>query len=107
MRRWLSSVGIDGHLGGDLLLAVGEACTNSVEHAYGPAGGDVHLRLELLDGEVVITVRDRGHWRPARGKNRGRRLTLMQKCGDDVQIDRSDEGTTVVIRRRLRPEAAE
>lgn len=105
MRRWLSSVGIDSHLGGDLLLAVGEACTNSVEHAYGPAGGDVHLRIDLLDSEVVVTVRDQGHWRPARGKNRGRGLTLMGKCGDDVQVDRSDEGTTVVIRRRVQPEA--
>jgi anti-sigma regulatory factor (Ser/Thr protein kinase)/putative methionine-R-sulfoxide reductase with GAF domain len=106
VRRWLSSVGIEGDLGSDLLLAVGEACTNAVEHAYGPAGGDVHLRLELLDGQVVITVRDNGHWRPARGKNRGRGLTLMRKCGDDVEVDRSDEGTTVVIRRLLQPEGA-
>ncbi|GAB2991535.1 SpoIIE family protein phosphatase [Amycolatopsis acidiphila] len=104
MRRWLSSAGISGDLAGDLLLAVGEASTNSVEHAYGPAGGTVHLKIDLIGAEVVIRVRDTGHWRPARGENRGRGLTLMNKCGD-VQVDRSDEGTTVVIRRRLEAEA--
>ncbi|TNC29687.1 ATP-binding SpoIIE family protein phosphatase [Amycolatopsis alkalitolerans] len=106
MRRWLSSTGIGGDVGGDLLLAAGEACTNSVEHAYGPAGGDVRVRLERLRGEVVITVRDSGRWRPARGKNRGRGLTLMGKCGD-VHVERGTEGTTVVIRRRLWPEGPE
>ncbi|GHF79114.1 serine phosphatase RsbU (regulator of sigma subunit)/anti-sigma regulatory factor (Ser/Thr protein kinase) [Amycolatopsis bartoniae] len=105
MRRWLSAVGVAGDVTGDLLLAVGEACTNSVEHAYGPAGGDVHLRIELRDDELVVTVRDDGRWRAARGKNRGRGLTLMQKCGDDVQVNRTEEGTTVMIRRRLEPEA--
>lgn len=104
VRRWFSAAGIGGDLAGDLLLAVGEAATNSVEHAYGPAGGSVYLWLEKLDGEIVITVRDTGHWRPARGKNRGRGLTLMGKCGD-VQVDRGEEGTTVVIRRGLEAEA--
>ncbi|WP_431874808.1 ATP-binding SpoIIE family protein phosphatase [Amycolatopsis sacchari] len=105
MRRWLSAVGVGGDVAGDLLLAVGEACTNSVEHAYGPAGGDIHLRMELLDDELVVTVRDHGRWRPARGVNRGRGLTLMEKCGDEVEVLRGEEGTTVVIRRRLEAEA--
>ncbi|WP_236795126.1 SpoIIE family protein phosphatase [Amycolatopsis sp. GM8] len=103
MRRWLASAGIGGELAGDLVLAAGEACTNTVEHAYGPAGGDVQLRIELGDGEVVVTVRDHGHWRAPRGQNRGRGLTLMNQCGD-VEVDRGEEGTTIVIRRRLEPE---
>ncbi|MTD59451.1 ATP-binding SpoIIE family protein phosphatase [Amycolatopsis pithecellobii] len=104
MRRWLSSAEIGGDMAADLVLAAGEACTNAVEHAYGPAGGEVYLRMELNDGEVVITVRDNGRWRSPRGRNRGRGLTLMRECGE-VEVDRGDDGTSVIIRRRLEPEA--
>lgn len=104
VRRWFATAGIAGDLAGDLLLAVGEASTNSVEHAYGPAGGNVYVKLERAGDEAVITVRDTGHWRPARGQNRGRGLTLMSKCAD-VEVDRSDRGTTVVIRRVVGAEA--
>lgn len=105
-RRWLADCGITGEVADDLVLAVGEACTNTVEHAYGPSGGDVELRCEVHGDEAVITVRDKGRWRPARGANRGRGLMLMRICGDDVQVERADEGTTVVIRRRVRRGAA-
>lgn len=106
MRRWLADGGITGDVADDLVLAVGEACTNAVEHAYGPAGGDIELHCELHGNDAVITVRDHGHWRTARGTNRGRGLMLMRNCGDDVQVERGDEGTTVVIRRRVERGAA-
>ncbi|KAA9165641.1 SpoIIE family protein phosphatase [Amycolatopsis acidicola] len=101
MRRWLSATGADDETSGDLLLAVGEACTNSVEHAYGPAGGTVSLHLELEGSDVVATVRDRGRWRAPRGSNRGRGIMLMRKCCDHVELEQTDEGTTVTIRRGL------
>ena len=68
-----------------------------IEHAYGPGGGTVTVRLELRSNDVVATVRDTGRWRPPRGENRGRGLLLMSRCCDEVSIDRTDEGTTVVI----------
>jgi serine phosphatase RsbU (regulator of sigma subunit)/anti-sigma regulatory factor (Ser/Thr protein kinase) len=101
MRRWLAAVGADAETIGDLLLAVGEACTNSVEHAYGPAGGSVSVHLELRSSDVIATVRDQGRWRPPRGTNRGRGITLMQKCGDEVRVEQGTEGTKVIIRRAL------
>ncbi len=101
MRGWLLAVGAGPQAVVDLLFAVGEACTNVVEHAYRREGGmvDVHLELQLPD--VVATVRDTGRWRLPRGGNRGRGTVFMRKCASDVRIDHGPWGTTVVIRRNL------
>lgn len=104
IRRWLAAVGASQDTVADLLLATGEACTNVVEHAYGAAGGDLAVHLELNGPDVIATVRDRGAWRAPRGTNRGRGILLMRKCCDEVRVDRTEEGTDVVIRRNLNPE---
>jgi len=44
----------------DLQLAVEEACTNVIEHAYAGRGGDFSLEFDVRGPDVVITVRDRG-----------------------------------------------
>ncbi|MCA1708845.1 MAG: SpoIIE family protein phosphatase, partial [Actinobacteria bacterium] len=46
VRRWLSAVGAAPRTVADLLIAVGEAATNAVEHAYGPGGGTVAVHME-------------------------------------------------------------
>ncbi|GAB3565072.1 hypothetical protein GCM10027445_09980 [Amycolatopsis endophytica] len=102
MRRWLALVGADAEATSDLLVAVGEATSNSVEHAYGPAGGVVKVRLVLHGDDVIATVCDEGRWRPPRGENRGRGTLLMHRCGDEVRIDHRPQGTEVVIRRGIR-----
>ncbi|MFD2420980.1 ATP-binding SpoIIE family protein phosphatase [Amycolatopsis pigmentata] len=104
IRRWLTAVGADQDALADVLLATGEACTNVVEHAYGAAGGDVALHLERVGPDVVATVRDKGGWRSPRGTNRGRGIMLMRQCCDEVRVDRTEEGTEVVIRRNLNHE---
>jgi anti-sigma regulatory factor (Ser/Thr protein kinase)/putative methionine-R-sulfoxide reductase with GAF domain len=101
-RRWLSAVGAGPEDIADLLLATGEACSNTVEHAYGPRGGSVRIQLELRQSDVVATIRDTGRWRAARGVHRGRGTLLMDKCSDDVQVEHGPGGTSVTIRRRLR-----
>lgn len=105
MRTWLSAVGARPRAVADLLVAVGEACTNVVEHAYGPEGGIVTVRLELQLRRVVATVGDTGRWEPSREQSQGRGTLLMRRCADDVRISRGSAGTTVVIRRRLAEEA--
>jgi anti-sigma regulatory factor (Ser/Thr protein kinase) len=85
----------------ELLVAVGEACSNVVEHSYGPAGGKVLVRLERQGTEVVAKITDTGAWRTPRGEHRGRGTTLMRAFSDAVEIHTADEGTTVTIRRRL------
>lgn len=44
----------------DLKLAVTEACTNSVRHAYGENGGTVDIVYELYDDRLAVEVSDDG-----------------------------------------------
>jgi len=105
MRPWLSAVGAGTRTIADLLIAVGEACTNVVKHAYGPEGGFVTVRLELQLPDVVATIADAGRWQLPREGSRRRGTMIMRRCSDDVRISRGSPGTTVVIRRRLAEEA--
>jgi serine/threonine-protein kinase RsbW len=54
---------VDDEIVADLKLAVTEACSNSVRHAYGEAGeaGLVSLRYELSSKAVSVEVADAGH----------------------------------------------
>jgi anti-sigma regulatory factor (Ser/Thr protein kinase) len=106
MRRWLVTVGARPRVITDLLIAVGEACTNAVKHAYGPQRGMVSVYLELQPPDVVATVEDTGRWRRPRGEHRGRGTLFMRSCADEVRIDPHAVGTKVVIRRRLTQAAA-
>jgi serine phosphatase RsbU (regulator of sigma subunit)/anti-sigma regulatory factor (Ser/Thr protein kinase) len=102
VRRWMADAGAGPTEVTDVLVAVGEATSNVVEHAYGPEGGDMSVRLELREpGLVVATVRDSGRWRPPRGANRGRGALIMQAAADEIIVDRGPGGTQVVIHRRL------
>jgi len=44
----------------DLKLALTEACTNSVKHAYGPASGTVEIAYEIEHDHIAIEVCDEG-----------------------------------------------
>jgi anti-anti-sigma factor len=101
MRRWLSAAGARPLIIDDLLIAVGEACTNVVDHAYGTEVGTVTLHLELQWPDVVATIADTGQWGQPSAGNRGRGTLFMRNCSDDLRIDHGPSGTTVVIRRQL------
>src|ERR671932_475 len=45
---------------GDLKLALTEACTNSVRHAYDGDGGSVEIVYELHPDRLVVEVADEG-----------------------------------------------
>ena len=101
LRRWLRAAGVSEAEMAPILLASGEACTNAIEHAYGPADALFALRAGYHEGEVTIEVRDNGRWREPRGQNRGRGLALMEIFMDSVTVDRSDSGTTVTLVKRV------
>jgi anti-sigma regulatory factor (Ser/Thr protein kinase)/putative methionine-R-sulfoxide reductase with GAF domain len=101
LRPWLRERGGGETDVAEVTIAVSEACANAIEHAYSPAPATFELHASGRNGEIVVTVRDEGQWRVARGENRGRGLAIIAAAMDDVQIDRTGRGTEVVMRRRL------
>ncbi|HMJ95249.1 MAG TPA: SpoIIE family protein phosphatase, partial [Thermoleophilaceae bacterium] len=105
--RWLDEAGATQAEAEDLSLAASEACANAIEHAYGPAPGNLEVSAEMsAGGDAVVAIRDFGSWRAPRGENRGRGLMLMRGLADSVEVTQRDEGTTVELRRRLGAKAA-
>jgi anti-sigma regulatory factor (Ser/Thr protein kinase) len=102
LRRWLAQLDaadVDVHA---IVMACSEACTNAIEHAGAGPGETIAFEAVLRDGEVDVTVRDRGHWRDQRPpSDQGRGLDLIDALMDDVQLEMTSEGTVVRLRRRL------
>jgi anti-sigma regulatory factor (Ser/Thr protein kinase) len=95
----------NAHETSDLVLALGEACTNAVEH--GSRGSEPWMEVSgrILLGDVVrFSVRDFGHWHEdaGRGDDRGRGLLLIRRLVDNVAIHRYPNGTEVILYHRLR-----
>jgi anti-sigma regulatory factor (Ser/Thr protein kinase) len=101
LRRWLNERGADDGDIAEMTIAVSEACANAIEHAYAPSPATFELHGWANNGNITVTVRDDGHWRPPRGHNRGRGLSIIVAAMDDVQIDRTADGTEVVMRRHI------
>jgi anti-sigma regulatory factor (Ser/Thr protein kinase)/putative methionine-R-sulfoxide reductase with GAF domain len=98
--RWLAQQPIDQTAATEITIAVSEACSNAVEHAYGIDEQGFRVRARLIDDAIEVTVTDRGSWRPPRGENRGRGLRIMQNAMDGFEI-RSDPGGTSIVMTKL------
>ena len=102
LRRWLAQADateVDVHA---IVMACSEACTNAIEHAGAGPEESISFEAWLHDGEVDVTVRDRGQWRDQRPpSDQGRGLDLIDALMDDVQLERTADGTVIRLRRRL------
>ena len=107
LRLWLEQAGASNEEAHSIVLAAGEACSNSIEHAYGPGDAELEIEARLEGGVVELTVRDFGRWRAPRGEDRGRGLEVMRATMDDVAIAHDDDGTVVQMSRRLASAARE
>jgi serine phosphatase RsbU (regulator of sigma subunit)/anti-sigma regulatory factor (Ser/Thr protein kinase) len=101
LERWLAEVGADEDEAFDIVLSCAEAATNAVEHAYGPSRAQFRITCDLQGDDVVVTIRDWGRWRPPRGSDRGRGLTMIHALMDDARVEHGPEGTEVCMRKRL------
>jgi anti-sigma regulatory factor (Ser/Thr protein kinase) len=101
LRAWLREANTGSDATAEVVLAAWEACANAVEHAQRPSQPTVGLRAMLDDaGWIRIEVRDSGQWKPSHGSaDRGLGLTLMRSLMDTVEVNTSDEGTTIVMER--------
>lgn len=79
-----------------LQIAVGEAATNVVEHAYGPDGGTVRLHTYRRGEMFYAEISDHGRWHEGAAREMaGRGLVVMRGLVDEVHINRTPSGTTV------------
>jgi serine phosphatase RsbU (regulator of sigma subunit)/anti-sigma regulatory factor (Ser/Thr protein kinase) len=111
---WLDSFGPVEDDRQSLKMAVSEAITNAIEHAYPPGRpGPVRLVASMLpDGFLEVNVADRGRWRePGTADDRGHGLLVIGQLADEMEVRHPPRGaaepsgargTTVMIRHRLR-----
>jgi len=99
--QWATSSGASDEEKHDLVLAVSEAVTNVVEHAYTAPGGQVEVEATIRQGLARIVVRDRGRWRPSRPDDGGRGLLLMRELIDKVDVVSCPDGTEVQLSHRV------
>ena len=116
VRVTLLEAALDEQLAADLELAVVEAATNIIVHAYGPDGGAVEGSLRITPAEIVVELRDGGRPFPARDiapdfeapptledlEESGRGLTLMAMLVDSVERER-EGGSNLTRLRRASP----
>ena len=66
LQTWMEILGLETERRAEIVLAVDEACSNAIRHAYGGRDdGRVELILALVDGWIEITVSDQGTPCPA------------------------------------------
>jgi len=93
-------------------LAVDEACSNIIEHAYGGKNsGKIQVTCEVDEGELRVILQDRGvQFNPeqipglkndtplSKVKSRGAGLFLIRKMMDEIYFDFSSEtGNTLTM----------
>jgi anti-sigma regulatory factor (Ser/Thr protein kinase)/putative methionine-R-sulfoxide reductase with GAF domain len=103
VRRWLREHTVEDSAIAEVTLAVNEACANAIEHAYPPGPATFRLDGLISDNRLDVAVRDTGHWRAARGADRGRGLGIINAAMDDVAVSTTDKGTEVRMSRRIQP----
>jgi anti-sigma regulatory factor (Ser/Thr protein kinase) len=105
LRRWFPTAAVGAATAAELLLAVGEAASNAVEHATRNAHHDVELEVSArtTDTGLALTVKDNGRWHTPRKRPgvRGHGSKLMTALVDSVTITPTADGTTVEMRKEL------
>lgn len=97
VRALAQRVGISRDRVEDVVMAVGEAALNVVEHAYGGRPGNLTVHGEIHGNLLTITVRDFGRWRPQVDRGRGRGTRIVEGFADSVRTHTGPAGTLVEL----------
>ncbi len=112
--HWAIESGLNERAVYAVQMAVDEACSNIIEHAYGGEGkGDIELHCRKLDDGLEVTVRDKGRpfdptlvdapniHAPLEERNEGGLgLFLMKELMDDVAFEFGKNGNTLLLVKR-------
>ena len=102
LRRWLNEAGATGRELFEIQLAVAEAFANAVKHPQEPTSHLVEFKGTLMNGTVVVSVRDYGRWQyESAREDSGLGLAIMDTLMDSVVVEPFEDGTTVTMHRRL------
>ena len=108
-------VGFDERDTYSVQLAVDEACSNIIEHAYGGSGiGDIELTINATESAIEIILKDTAEgFDPGEVPDldvglpldqmgeRGAGVYLMHKLMDEVQfVSTKPKGTTLIMRKK-------
>ena len=109
---YLAEMGVDHDDASDVALALAEACTNVMRHAYSQPQQCFHLSAELCPDEVVLIVEDDGIGlpdgagmsmpEPSATSGRGLQIIRQLMTSVDVETAPSRPGTRVQMRKSLR-----
>jgi anti-sigma regulatory factor (Ser/Thr protein kinase) len=104
VHSWLAPLDLADDVEDDLVLAVNEAASNSIEHAYLPPnpGDTVEVTFWTEARAVCIEVADHGAWRVSarRTPGRGRGIEIMERVVS-VHFHYDADGTRVLLRQSL------
>jgi anti-sigma regulatory factor (Ser/Thr protein kinase) len=105
LRTWLARCGVDPTTAQNVLVAVGEACANAIEHGHRQLpGGLIRLRAAATADDLHLTITDSGVWKtpqPAANPHRGRGFTLMRALMSEVTVTTGAAGTIVGLQARI------
>ena len=113
----MSQIGAKGRSISDVQLAVDEACTNIIRHAYSERKDIITIALEIVDEDLIVTITDRGEpFKPdsipppdlesdvGERKIGGLGIYFMRKLMDEVSYSfDAEEGNKLTMRKHLMP----
>lgn len=108
--------GLDDKQVYDVQMAVDEACSNVIEHAYaGKTNGKIEIKCQVEDDEFVVTIRDYGKPFDPRQVAQpnisaplsertvgGLGLFFMNRLMDRVEFDFSKKGNYLTMAKRIK-----
>ena len=114
-RDYMEELGVDRDDAHDVVLALDEACTNVIRHAFPQGDESFRLQAQLSDGEVVVVVEDEGVGLPSEDivvtprlpdpeATSGRGMQIIRELMTSVQVETAPhrQGTRLEMRKDLR-----
>lgn len=98
MKAIACQCGLSPERANDVRLAVSEAVTNAVQHAYRDREpGDVWATASVQDDQLHIVIADRGVGMTPRtdSPGLGLGLPLMSQLADSIQVHSTSDGTEI------------